>query len=148
MLKNTISNTTGDIYRIRLQSISNNTTQGSNWGFFLEWGFGEAADLPLIYERLKGKCLTQWQFEACVEQDPVERWVFGAADLIVSHDDLWVESQPLPWTLLWEYTHKMNLHLSELNEIKVAQSYKNALFICFGIKISIIYFMDQTETNL
>lgn len=43
---------------------------------------------------------TQWQFEACIEQHPVERWVFGAADLIIGHDDLRVQSQPLPWTLL------------------------------------------------
>lgn len=43
---------------------------------------------------------TQWQFEACIEQHPVERWVFGAADLIIGHDDLGIQSQPLPWTLL------------------------------------------------
>lgn len=43
---------------------------------------------------------TQWQFEASVEQHPVKRWVFGTTDLIIVHDDLGVQSLPLPWTLL------------------------------------------------
>lgn len=61
--------------------------------------------------------LTQWQFEACIEQYPVERWVLRPADLIVGHDDLGVQSQPLPWTLLREDTCKMTQHSPGLKKL-------------------------------
>lgn len=44
--------------------------------------------------------LTKRQFEARVQQHQVQGGVFGAADLIVRHDDLRVQREPLPRTLL------------------------------------------------
>ena len=43
---------------------------------------------------------TEWQFKADVEQQPVEGRVFGSTDLILSHDHVGVQRQPLTWTLL------------------------------------------------
>lgn len=44
--------------------------------------------------------LTERQFKACVEQHQVESGLFGATDLIISHDDLRVKCEPLPRTFL------------------------------------------------
>lgn len=52
-----------------------------------------------------GTFLTEGQFEACVKQHQVQGGVFGAADLIVSHDDLRVEREPLARTLLHSEQH-------------------------------------------
>lgn len=44
--------------------------------------------------------LTERQLEARVQQHQVQRGVFGAADLVVRHDDLRVQREPLARTLL------------------------------------------------
>lgn len=44
--------------------------------------------------------LTQRQFEARVEQHQVKSGIFGATDLIISHDDLRVQCEPLSRALL------------------------------------------------
>lgn len=49
--------------------------------------------------------LTKRQFETCVKQHQMQGGVFGAADLIVSHDDLRVQREPFPRTLLHTQQH-------------------------------------------
>lgn len=49
--------------------------------------------------------LTKRQFEACVKQHQVQGGVFCATDLIVSHDDLRVQGEPFPRTLLHTQQH-------------------------------------------
>lgn len=44
--------------------------------------------------------LTERQFKASVEQHQVKRGIFGATDLIIGHDDLRVQREPLSWALL------------------------------------------------
>lgn len=53
--------------------------------------------------------LTKRQFKACVEQHQVESGVFGTTDLIISHDDLRIQCEPLPWTLLHTEIHTNTL---------------------------------------
>lgn len=49
--------------------------------------------------------LTERQFKARVEQQEVESGIFGATDLIIRHDDLRVQCEPLSWTLLCTERH-------------------------------------------
>lgn len=77
--------------------------------------------------------LTKRQFEACVEQHQVQGGVFGAADLIISHDDLRVQREPLPRTLLGSeqqfstQTHQANPKKDHFNVHRM----KSSLWCCW-----------------
>lgn len=50
----------------------------------------------------------------------MESGIFGATDLIISHDDLRVQCEPLPWTLLrTERYFAVDTQIDERDENKV-----------------------------
>lgn len=97
--------------------------------------------------------LTKRQFEACVKQNQVQGGVFGATDLIVSHDDLRVQREPLPRALLHTEQHLS----SQTHQANPKEDYFNSqqmkLDICLVLLMrwrqltNLIWLADAVEGN-